>query len=42
MSVPDEVVREGSIGKEELEQEIVEQIARDKKASGGIAMMLGQ
>jgi hypothetical protein len=40
--VPDEVVREGSIGKEELEQEIVEQIARDKKASGGIAMMLGQ
>ena len=40
--VPDEVVREGSIGKEELEQEIVEQIARDKKASGGIAMMLGE
>ena len=40
--VPDEVVREGSISKEELEQEIVEQIARDKKASGGIAMMLGQ
>ena len=40
--VPDEVVREGSISKEELEQEIVEQIARDKKASGGIAMMLGE
>ena len=40
--VPDEVVREGSISKEELEQEIIEQIARDKKASGGIAMMLGQ
>ena len=40
--VPDEVVREGSIGKEQLEEEIVEQIARDKKASGGIAMMLGQ
>ena len=40
--VPDEVVREGSIGKEQLEEEIVEQIARDKKASGGIAMMLGE
>ena len=40
--VPDEVVREGSIGKEELEQEIIEQVAREKKASGGIAMMLGQ
>ncbi len=40
--VPDEVVREGSISKEELEEEIVEQIAREKKASGGIAMMLGQ
>jgi len=26
----------------DVEQEIVEQIARDKKASGGIAMMLGQ
>ena len=40
--VPDEVIEEGSIGKEQLEQEIVEQIARDKKASGGIAMMLGE
>ena len=40
--VPDEVVREGSISKEELEQEIVEQIARDKKASGGLAYMLGE
>ena len=40
--VPDEVVEEGSISKEELEQEIIEQIARDKKASGGIAMMLGE
>ena len=40
--VPDEVVREGSIGKEELEQEIIEQVAREKKASGGIAMMLGE
>ena len=40
--VPDEVVREGSISKEQLEEEIVEQIARDKKASGGIAMMLGE
>ena len=40
--VPDEVIEEGSISKEELEQEIIEQIARDKKASGGIAMMLGE
>ena len=40
--VPDEVVREGSIGKEQLEEEIVEQIARDKKASGGLAYMLGE
>tara|TARA_Y100001973_G_scaffold106002_1_gene181467 strand:+ start:613 stop:1761 length:1149 start_codon:yes stop_codon:yes gene_type:complete len=40
--VPDEVVREGSIGKEELEQEIIEQIAREKKASGGLAYMLGE
>jgi nitrogen regulatory protein PII-like uncharacterized protein len=40
--VPDEVVREGSIGKEELEQEIIEQVAREKKASGGLAYMLGE
>ena len=40
--VPDEVVREGSIGKEQLEEEIIEQIARDKKASGGLAYMLGE
>ena len=40
--VPDEVVREGSIGKEQLEEEIVEQITRDKKASGGLAYMLGE
>ena len=40
--VPDEVVREGSIGKEQLEEEIVEQIARDKKASGGLAYMVGE
>jgi hypothetical protein len=40
--VPDEVVREGSISKEQLEEEIVEQIARDKKASGGLAYMLGE
>ena len=40
--VPDEVVREGSIGKELLEEEIVEQIARYKKASGGLAYMLGE
>ena len=40
--VPDEVVREGSIGKEELEQEIIDQIAREKKASGGLAYMLGE
>ena len=40
--VPDEVVRERSIGKEQLEEEIVEQIARDKKASGGLAYMLGE
>ena len=40
--VPDEVIEEGSISKEELEQEIIDQIARDKKASGGIAMMLGE
>ena len=40
--VPDEVVREGSIGKEQLEEEIVEQIARDKKALGGLAYMLGE
>ena len=32
----------GSISKEELEQEIIEQLARDKKAGGGIAMMLGE
>jgi len=29
--VPDEVIEEGSIGKEELEQEIIDQLARDKK-----------
>ena len=40
--VPDEVIEEGSIGKEQLEEEIVEQIARDKKASGGLAYMLGE
>ena len=40
--VPDEVIEEGSISKEELEQEIIDQLARDKKASGGIAMMLGE
>jgi len=40
--VPDEVIREGSISKEELEQEIIEQLARDNKAGGGIAMMLGE
>jgi len=40
--VPDEVVKDGSISKEELEQEIIDQLARDKKASGGIAMMLGE
>ena len=40
--VPDEVIEEGSISKEELEQEIIDQIAREKKASGGIAMMLGE
>jgi len=40
--VPDEVVKDGSISKEELEQEIIDQLARDKKTSGGIAMMLGE
>ena len=40
--VPDEVIEEGSISKEELEQEIIEQIAREKKASGGLAYMLGE
>ena len=40
--VPDEVIEEGSIGKEELEQEIIDQIAREKKASGGLAYMLGE
>ena len=28
--VPDEVIEEGSIGKEQLEQEILEEIAREK------------
>ena len=40
--VPDEVIKEGSISKQELEQEIIDQLARDKKAGGGIAMMLGE
>jgi hypothetical protein len=44
--VSEETVMDGSISKEELEQEIVEQLSKEtpsiKKASGGIARMLGE
>ena len=44
--VSDETVMDGSISKEELEQEIIEQLSKEapsiKKASGGIARMLGE
>jgi hypothetical protein len=44
--VSKETVMDGSISKEELEQEIVEQLSKEapsiKKASGGIARMLGE
>ena len=44
--VSEETVMDGSISKEELEQEIIEQLSKEtpsiKKASGGIARMLGE
>jgi hypothetical protein len=44
--VSDNTVMDGSISKEELEQEIIEQLSKEapsiKKASGGIARMLGE
>ena len=44
--VSEETVMDGSISKEELAQEIVEQLSKEapsiKKASGGIARMLGE
>ena len=42
--VSEETVIDGSISKEELEQEIVEQISKEKikKAGGGVAYMLGE
>ena len=44
--VSDNTVMDGSISKEELEQEIIEQLSREtpsiKKAGGGIARMLGE
>ena len=44
--ISDNTVMDGSISKEELEQEIIEQLSKEapsiKKASGGIARMLGE
>ena len=44
--VSEETVMDGSISKEELEQEIIEQLSKEapsiKKAGGGIARMLGE